>query len=133
MAAPGSPEGLAVAYTEAVGQRRFDAVAALLHPDVEFQMPGKTMRGVDEYVTALKRLAPILSRNDVKRTVVDGNNVCVLYDLVTDTPVGAVPSVEWITVDGARIRTVRLIFETAQWPTVLAELKRRAAVRSQVT
>ncbi len=128
MAATGTSEGLAVAYIEAVGQKRFDTVRALLHPDIEFHTPGKTMRGVNEYGAALQSLAPILARNDVKRTVADGNDVCVLYDFVTDTSAGAVPSVEWITVEGGRIRTVRLLFEKAQWPTVVAELKRRAGV-----
>jgi hypothetical protein len=64
----------------------------------------------------------------VKQTVVDGNDVCVVYDFVTDTSVGAVPSVEWITIEGGRIRIARLLFEKAHWPAVLAELQRRAAL-----
>ncbi len=87
----------------------------------------RTLRGADAYLTALRRLGPILRRNDVKQVVVDGSNVCVIYDFVTDTAVGAVPSVEWLVVEAGRIRSVRLIFHTERWPAVLAELTRRAS------
>jgi hypothetical protein len=128
MGSSSNPRALSVEYIEAVGQKQFDRVAELLHTDLEVQLPGKTIRGADEYLSALRRLGPILLLNDVKETVVDGNDVCVAYDFVTDTEVGAVPSVEWITVDSGRIRSVRLIFHKERWPAVLAELTRRATV-----
>jgi hypothetical protein len=43
-------------------------------------------------------LSPIIARNEIKRIFVDGNEVCVFYDLVTETPAGAVASVEWLTI-----------------------------------
>jgi SnoaL-like protein len=122
------PVAVALEYIEAVGRKDFDRVASLLHTDLEFQMPGKTMNGAAEYLGALKRLGAILERNDVKATLVDGNDVCVVYDFVTDTAVGAVPSVEWLTLEEGRIRTVRLIFHKERWPQVLAELRNRVAV-----
>jgi len=124
-----SPDPVAVSleYIEAVGRKNFDRVAGLLHDDVEFHVPGKTMQGVEQYLGALKRLGAILERNDVKATLVDGNDVCVVYDFVTDTAVGAVPSVEWLTLEDGRIRTVRLIFHKERWPEVLAELRNRVS------
>jgi hypothetical protein len=127
MSMSADPQALAVDYITAVGNKQFDRVAELFHPDIEFATRGKTLRGADACLVALRRLGPILLRNDVQRTVLDGNEVCVVYDFVTDTLVGAVPSVEWITFDAGRIRSVRLLFETANWPIVLAELTRRAA------
>jgi SnoaL-like domain len=98
---------------------------AIVDPDVEFSMPGKTIHGAQDYITALRRLGPITLRNDVKKVFVDGNEVCVIYDFVTDTSVGAVPSVEWLTVESGRIRSIRLIFHSQPWPGVLEELSRR--------
>jgi len=121
------PVAVALEYIEAVGRKDFDRVASLLHTDLEFQMPGKTMHGAAEYLGALKRLGAILERNDVKATIVDGNDVCVVYDFVTDTAAGAVPSVEWLTLEEGRVRTVRLIFHKERWPQVLAELRNRVA------
>jgi hypothetical protein len=46
----------------------------------------------------------------------------VIYDFVTDTPVGAVASVEWLKIEDDRIASVHLIFENARWPEVLDTL-----------
>src|SRR5438128_12538564 len=101
------PRALAVAYIEAVGQKQFDRVAALLHPDVEFLTSGRSIRGVPAYVDALRRPAPIIVRKEVPAAIVDGNDVAVPYDVLTDAPPRTVPTMEWITVEARRIRTSR--------------------------
>lgn len=116
---------VSVEYIEAVGRKEFDRVIRLLHPDVEFRMPGRELRGAQEYVAALRRLAPVLLRNEVTKVIAEGKDVGVFYDFVTDTPVGAVPSVEWITVEDGRIRSIWLVFHSQPWPAVLEELSRR--------
>jgi hypothetical protein len=120
------PRALAVAYIEAVGNKDFDRVAELLHPDAEFLTSGPRIHGIPAYVGALRRLAPILVRNDVHTTIVDGKDVAIVYDFVTDTPAGPVPTIEWLTTDEGRIRTSRLIFHKEHWPAAVAELTRRS-------
>ena len=121
------PKTLALAYLEAVAQKRFDQLDAFLHTDLEFSGPAMALHSARDYVSALQRLGPILLRNDVKKTFVDGSDVCVVYDFVTDTTVGAIPTVEWLTVDGDRIRTVRLLYDRVPWRTVMEEASRRAS------
>jgi SnoaL-like domain len=123
-------ESLALAYLEAVGQKQFDRVSEFLHPDVEFTGPARTLNGADHYVSALRRLGPVLLRNDIRKAFVDGNEVCIIYDFVTDTQVGAVPSVEWLTFEDGKIRSIRLIFHSQPWPTVMEEATRRASQAS---
>lgn len=127
------PRALAVAYIEAVGNKDFDRVAELLDPDAEFVTAGPRLQGIPAYVGALRRLAPILVRNDIQTTVVDGNDVAIVYDFVTDTPAGAVPTIEWLTIGAGRIRTSRLIFHKEHWPAAVAELARRSAVLARGT
>jgi hypothetical protein len=122
------PRALAVAYIDAVGNKDFDRVAELLHPEVEFVTTGPRIQGLPAFVGALRRLAPILVRNDVQATIVDGNDVAIVYDFVTDTPAGAVPTIEWLTTDKGRIRTSRLIFHKEHWAAAVAELARRTTV-----
>jgi ketosteroid isomerase-like protein len=122
------PRSLALAYIDAVGRRDFDRVGELLHPDVEFVSSGPPIRGRQAFVGALRRLAPILLRNDVRATIADGNDVAVFYDFVTDTPAGAVQTIEWITTVDGRIRTSRLIFDKEHWPAAVAELARRSPI-----
>ena len=119
---------LAEAYIEAVGRKEFDRVADLLHPDVEFVTTGPSIRGRPAFVGALRRLAPIIVRNDIHSTIVDGNDVAIVYDFVTDTPAGSVPTIEWITTEEGRILTSRLIFHKERWPAAVAELARRTSI-----
>jgi hypothetical protein len=100
-------------------------VLRLLHPDVEFTTPRENIQGAQEYISALPRLGPILLRNEMKKSFVDGNEVCIIYDFLTDTAVGAVPSVEWVTVEVGRLRQVWLLFHSQPWPAVLEEVARR--------
>ena len=114
-------------YIRAVGEGRFDRVASHLHPDVVFSSPGlATISGAESYLAALKRLSVIISRNDIHRIFVDGDEACIIYDFVTDTPVGALPSVEWIALRDGKIKSVRLIFHSLEWPAVREEALRRA-------
>lgn len=52
---------------------------------------------------------------------------CVIYDFVTDTPVGAVVSVEYVKFKDGRIASSLLVFERLHWPEVMAELQKRAS------
>jgi hypothetical protein len=131
MSMQNDPRALAVAYIEAVGEKDFDRVADMLHPDVEFVTTGPRIRGIPAFVGALRRLAPILVRNDIHTTIVDGNDVAIVYDFVTDTPAGSVPTIEWLTTEAGRIRSSRLIFHKEQWPAAVAELARRSTVLAQ--
>jgi hypothetical protein len=119
------PKAVSLAYIEAVGDKRLDELASLLHPQLEATIDDRTFNR-DEWIAALQRLAPILQRNDVRHTVVAGDQVSVSYDFVTNTPVGAVPSIEWLGIEDGQIRTIRLMFQTERWPEVMEELARRA-------
>jgi hypothetical protein len=122
------PAAIARAYIEAVGEGRFDDVSALLHPDLTFRMNnGRDTDTRDDYVAALRRLFTVLDHNEVKHVVADHDTVCIGYDFVTDTPVGAVATAEWLTVEDGRIRTIRLAFQRERWPEVIQELERRQA------
>jgi uncharacterized protein YciI len=125
---PNDLKALTLAYINAVGQKRFDQLEALLAADMDFSPPaGKQIHGAQDYIRALERLSPILVRNEVKRVFVEGNEAGVIYDFVTDTPVGSVPTVEWLTFEGGRIRSSKLIFYSQAWPDVLKELTRRTS------
>lgn len=112
-------------YINAVGQKQFDHLYTLLSDDVEFTGPFRSLRGANEYVAAIRGLGSILLRNDIKRVFVDGNEACVIYDFVTDTEVGIVPSVEWLTLKQGKISDIRLIFDRYRWNEVKEEMTRR--------
>jgi hypothetical protein len=119
---------LVTEYVEAVGERRFDRFEELLHPDVEFG--GATaveLRGAPAVAEGFRRLGPIIVRNDIKRLIVEDDTAFVLYDFVTDTPVGPVLTGELLTVEEGQVRSITLLFDWRRWPEVLQELERRTA------
>ncbi len=115
-------------YIQAVGDKRFDRLPAMLDPEADFDGPGlKPAHGAEAFMAGLQRLGPILLRNDIKHIVVDGDEVCVIYDFVTDTPAGRVASVEWLKLEDGRIRTAELVFDRGRWPEALQVLQARLA------
>ena len=124
------PASVAAVYLEAVGRKDFGAFEALLAPGVTFKGPAAAVSGAREVRAAYERLAPVLLRNELKKTFVDGPEVCVIYDFVTDTPGGAVPTVEWLRVEHGKVVSIWLLTDHVRWPAVLEELSRRARQRA---
>jgi hypothetical protein len=118
-------------YIQAVGERRFDRLEALVHPDATFSgTVGATLHGAGDFVAGFRRLGPIIERNDIRELLVDGDRAFVLYDFVTDTEVGPVLSGELVTIEDGKIRSTILLFDWRRWPEVVGELRRRAEAQA---
>jgi len=120
---------LALEYLNAAGTQQHRKLEALLAPDLQFRGPSRTLTSAAEVVGALKQLSAIHVRNDVKRVFVDGDEVCVIYDFVTDTPAGALTTIEWLRFEGDRIRSINLYYDQLPWQQVMAVIAERAAGR----
>jgi ketosteroid isomerase-like protein len=118
---------LVTAYIDTVGEGRLQDLPALLDPDAEFTFGDTTLRGADAFAGGFKRLSQILLRNEIRKIFVDGDEACVIYDFVTDTPAGAVLSIEYLKFKNGRIASSLLLFERLHWPEVMAELTKRSA------
>ncbi|WP_295119394.1 nuclear transport factor 2 family protein [uncultured Leifsonia sp.] len=120
--------GAAIArrYIEAVGAHDLETVGGILAPELSAIFAGTTL-GRDEWLAALKRLLPALTRNEIREVFADGDRACVVYDFVTDTPAGAVPCVELVTVEDEAITRIELIFDRVAFAPVNEALAARAA------
>lgn len=118
---------LATSYVQAVSDHRWDALRSLILPEAEFTLGDSTLKGADAFIDGFVRLAPIIVRNDIRKVFVDGDEACVIYDFVTDTPAGAVLSVEYLKVRNGLIASSLLVFERLHWPEALTVLKERTA------
>ena len=123
---PQDPETIVRSYLAAVGNKDLSAVADLLAPDISFAGPAMSLHGSRDVLEALRRISAIHVRNDIQRVFVDGDEVCVIYDFVTDT-VGSVATIEWLRIAAGRIQTVNLYYDQLPWQTLRKELATRAA------
>ena len=122
-------ESVARRYLAAVGNKELRTVETLLAPDVSFVGPAMTITGAEQVLAALRRIGAIHVRNDIRRVFVDGDEVCVIYDFVTDT-LGVVPTIEWLRIENGRIRSVQLYYDQVPWQRLRQELANRAAQAS---
>jgi len=120
-------KSLTLEYLNAVGNRDYGKLERMLVPDLRFRGPANTRSSAADFIGALKRLSAIHVRNDVKRVFVDGDEVCVIYDFVTDTQSGALSTIEWLHFDGSRIRSIDLYYDRLPWQAVLQTIADRAA------
>ena len=120
---------LALEYLSAVGKQQYGKLEAMLAPDLTVRGPAATRTSAADFLGALKRLGAIHVRSEVKRVFVDGDEVCVIYDFVTDTPAGALTTIEWLRFDGDRIRSINLYYDQLPWQQVMAVIAVRAAAR----
>ncbi len=120
------PKSIALAYIDGCGRKDLDAVAPLLAPDIHFAGPSGTIDGAEPYLAVLRKIGVVWVRSDVRKVFADGNDVCVIYDFVTDTPAGAVPTVEWLHVEDGRIRSVNLFFDRVTFQPARDEVARRS-------
>jgi len=117
---------LVISYIDAVGEGRLEDLPPMLDPEAEFTVGDTVLHGADAFIGGFKRLAPIIKRNQVRKIFVDGDDAAVIYDFITDTPTGAVLSVEHLKFKDGRIASTLLVFERLHWPEVMAELAKRS-------
>jgi SnoaL-like domain len=99
-------------YHEAWKRHDFEAVRGLLHDNLGFRGPFDTFENADDFVAAIRQLAPIVADVRLTKTFADGDDVCLLYDMVTNTPAGTQPIAEWYQVRGDRIGAIQVYFDS---------------------
>jgi ketosteroid isomerase-like protein len=111
MSSPDATE-IVARYHEAWKRQDFDAARAQLHDDLSFRGPFDTFERADDFIRAVAGLAPIVAGIELRRTFANGDEVCLLYDMVTNTPAGTQPIAEWYRVRGDKIASIQAYFDS---------------------
>lgn len=117
----------AARYIQAVSDKKYALVEEILAPDLAFKGPFMSSNSSAEFVGALRRMAPVWDRSDVRAIFAEGDQACVVYDFVTSTDAGSIRSVELLTFRDDRIARVELLFDRTQFAPVLEALAQRSA------
>src|SRR5260370_41866829 len=108
-------------YHQAKSKVAFAAARKLLHDKLSFHGPIETFDKPEPYLESLKKLHHIIQRIDMKKTFAEGNDVCVLYDMVTNTPAGTAFIAEWYQVKSDKIAAIRVVFDARPFAAMFAE------------
>src|SRR5213076_549108 len=102
---------IVMAYQKALGKGDMAGARTYLHDDLSFVGPFESFQRPEPYLEALGKLHHIVERVEPRRTFVDGDDVCVLYDMVTNTPAGTAFIAEWYQVKDGKIAALRAVFD----------------------
>ncbi len=108
-------------FQQALGNGDYAAARKLLHDRFSFHGPIETFDRPEAYLESFKKLHNIVERIDMKKMFVDGDDVCMLYDMVTKSPAGTAFIAEWHHVKGERIATIRVVFDARPFAAMFGQ------------
>lgn len=106
-------DGPVARYREALERGDLAAARAELHDDLRFQGPFDQFERADDYAKAVAGLWQVVESVAVRHVSSSGDEVVVLYDMVTTTPAGTQLICEWYGVRDDKIAWIRAIFDSA--------------------
>jgi limonene-1,2-epoxide hydrolase len=98
-------------YENALENQDFDSARKFMQDDMTFVGPLDTFHTADDYIGARRQLAGIIQRVENHRWFVDGDDVCLIYDMITNTPAGTAVVAELYHVTDEKITSLRAIFD----------------------
>jgi ketosteroid isomerase-like protein len=106
------PETVAIATKclQAWSSGDFETARSLVRDDVTFVGPLGSAGGIDAYMGRLIDLAQQVTSAEPKKVLVDGDDVCIIYDLFTNSA-GVVPTSDWYHVKDGMIDSVHAYFD----------------------
>jgi SnoaL-like domain len=101
---------IAESFFDAWTTKDFERARSLLDDHVSFEGPIDTFSDADSYIAALRQLSGICTGADKQKVFIDGDDVCVIYDLKT-VPVPSSRTCEWYRVHDGKVAAVTVIFD----------------------
>jgi ketosteroid isomerase-like protein len=84
---------------------------SLLDDHVRFAGPLGATEGADAYMEGIKGMVEIIERVDQHQVFAEGDDVCVIYDLVTKEPPATIPTAGWYRIRDGKITSVQAFFD----------------------
>jgi limonene-1,2-epoxide hydrolase len=97
-------------YVKAWTSGDFDTARSTLRDDVAFVGPLGTADGIDDCIRGLQGLKQIVEASEQRKVIADGDDVCLIYDLLT-TSAGTIPTAGWFQVRDGKIATITAFFD----------------------
>jgi ketosteroid isomerase-like protein len=88
-----------------------ETTRSLLSEGVTFVGPLGSTEGADAYIEGIKGMVKIVESANQREMFGEGEDVCIIYDLVTKNPSANVPTAGWYKVRDGEIISVRAFFD----------------------
>jgi len=95
-----------LAFIKALNNDDFDAARKCVSSDLKFEGVMGSRDNADEYFKSMEKLR---FKYDIKKAFVDGNDVCILYDI--DMSGKTIFTCGWYKVRDGKIKSFRVVFD----------------------
>jgi SnoaL-like domain len=109
---------VAEGFFDAWTTKNFERARALLKDDLHFEGPIDTFDDADSYLNSLRGLTQMMTGLEKRKVFVDGDDVCIVYDLKTG-PVPTARTAEWYRVSDGKIAWVTVVFDARPFAPLL--------------
>ena len=100
----------------------WDKLGELLVDDLSFEGPIDKFSRAADYLEAVKRLEKVCKRVEIKNIISEGDDVCVVWDMVTEIPaIGTARIAEVFHVRGSKIDMVRVFFDARPFAAMFGQ------------
>ena len=98
----------------------FEVIESLLADDFTFSGPMATFDSRDSFMTFIREIGPQKNTIEIKRIIVERNDVAVFHDFSSLTPViGPLPFAEWYSLKDGKIESLKLFFDAREFAELL--------------
>ncbi len=98
-----------ISFLKALNSQNLKIARSLLSDNISFFAPdGAPVQGADAYLNGWK---PLGIRYEIKKTFVDGDDVCVLYDISFSKPAVTLFACGLYHVDDGKVSSIKVVFD----------------------
>ncbi len=112
---------IVLSYQKALGKNDWEAARRLLKNDMKFKGPLAAYDKPEPYLEDIKKLHQIVEDVEMKKIFADGDDVCLLYDMKTNTPAGTAFICEWYHVIGEKVGSIRVVFDATPFAPIFVK------------
>ena len=80
-------------------------------PNLYFKGPIDEFKKASDFRATATEVSQMVADIVVQQKFIDGDNIAVLYDFVTNTPLGTMAIAEFYQLEGGEIKSIRTIFD----------------------
>lgn len=107
-----SPLTIAESYIDAWSRKDINAIAKLVHPQINLKSPMTELTGKDRFLEAVKKTLEPLERVNVRAKFVSGAQAVLIYDFHMKE-VGLVRNANLMQMEDNLVRSVELFFDAS--------------------
>lgn len=115
-----SAKDIVLDYQRSLGKQDYKAARSYMSDDFSFQGPLATHDKPEGLLKDLEQLHHIVKGVDMKKIFAEGDDVCLLYDLITTNPPVNSFTCEWYHVKDGKIASIRVVFDARPFAAMFA-------------